>query len=111
MRSDDDDARDDLPLSISSDDASTTGGYWPVFTRELAARMSSNYWSHPAKRKCDAFSEFYAQFDIESSRRADFGEDPLTRPARATLSHWINACEDYFSWRSKYGKAIARSRY
>ncbi len=93
-RGDDDDARDDRR-----------------FVHELAARMNSNYWSDAAKRKCDAISEFYAEFDNENERRYRLGKDSLARPARESLRLWINAGENYRSWRSKFGEASARRLY
>jgi putative transposase len=81
------------------------------FVHELAARMKLNYWFDRAKRKCDAISEFYAEFDEESERRGRLRLDPLIRPSRETLIRWKNAGENYWNWRSKFGEASARRRY
>src|SRR5258708_23006326 len=109
-RAEEDGVRDDRPLSIFLSQRSP-GRRWPKFTRELAARMNSSYWSDPAKRKCDAISEFYAEFDKENERGSRPGQDPLIRPSRETFRPWIKAGENYRSSRSKFGEASARRRY
>jgi hypothetical protein len=83
---------------------------WDGFVHELAARMNWNYWSDAAKRKCDALSEFYAEFDNENERRYRLGKDSLARPGRETLRLRINTGETNRSWRSKFGEASARRR-
>jgi putative transposase len=107
---------------------------WPRFTLDLAVIMNSDYWSIKTARKCDVISRFYAAFDPENDRRATeleklqqsraeqghppleqeqipFDLRPLTRPSQETLRLWINAGENYWSWREKYGEPAARRRF
>ena len=107
---------------------------WPEFTLELAVTMNSDYWTIKSKRKCDVISAFYDAFDPENARRsaeleklqksraeqglppleeAGYPSDlrPLTRPSPETLRLWINAGENYWSWKEKFGKTAARRRF
>jgi putative transposase len=107
---------------------------WPEFTLGLAVTMNSDYWNIKTKRKCDVISAFYAAFDPENARRtidlenfrasrAEQGLPPLedaeilsdllqlTRPSRETLRLWINAGENYYSWKDKFGETAARRRF
>ena len=97
---------------------------WPDFTINLAVAMNTKYWSKRTERKIDVISAFYDEFDTENDRRdalrktleesgRKIGPDELAlvRPSKETLRLWINAGENYWSWRSKYGETSARRRF
>jgi putative transposase len=107
---------------------------WPEFTLALVLTMNTDYWSIPTKRHCDVISAFYEAFDLENDRRAvelkklqenraeqwlpplgdnelPFDLRPLTRPSDETLRLWINAGENYWSWKAKFGEPAARHRF
>jgi putative transposase len=97
---------------------------WPETTIDLAVAMNSAYWSKRETRKVDVISAFFDAFDKEDDRRAVLrktatergrligpDEEALVRPSKETLRLWINAGENYWSWRGKYGATSARRRF
>lgn len=107
---------------------------WPEFVLELATEMNTAYWAKREVRKCDVISDFYDSFNKENDRRAselkklnqarkekglpDLNENEIpidlrrpTRPTKETLRLWINAGENYWSYRTKHGETKARRRF
>jgi putative transposase len=87
------------------------GKRWPDETLELAAQMTTAYWSERSIRQKDVISDFYDAFDKENATRRDRGETEWVRPSKETLRLWIKAGANYWNWRLKYGDAAARRRF
>jgi putative transposase len=110
------------------------GQRWPDRVLEYAVEMNATFWAKREERHCDVIAEFYDRLNKENERRqaevAKLNETrsekgltdlraeeisidlkALPRPSEETLRLWINAGENYWSCKTKYGEERARRRF
>ncbi|MEY9389538.1 putative transposase [Bradyrhizobium japonicum] len=110
------------------------GRRWPDKVLELAVDMNTTFWAKREVRQKEVIAEFLDALKKENDRRQtevgklneirrekglpDLRDEEipldlkaLTRPSRETLRLWINAGENYWSFKTKYGEERARRRF
>ncbi|TCU63752.1 putative transposase [Bradyrhizobium sp. R2.2-H] len=110
------------------------GQRWPDRVLEYAVEMNATFWAKREERRCGVIAEFYDRLKKENERRQvevaklnetrserglphlraeeiSFDLKALPRPSKETLRLWINAGENYWSCKAKYGEERARRRF
>ncbi|BBZ92744.1 integrase catalytic domain-containing protein [Bradyrhizobium diazoefficiens] len=110
------------------------GRRWPDKVLEYAVEMNTTFWAKREVRQKEVIAEFYDCLKKENDRRGaevtklnearrekglpdlrdeeiSYDLKALPRPTRETLRLWINAGENYWSYKTKYGEEKARRRF
>jgi putative transposase len=110
------------------------GQRWPDKVLEYAVEMNTTFWAKREVRQKEVIAEFYDCLKNENDRRKaevarlnevrrekglpdlrdeeiSYDLKALPRPTKETLRLWINAGENYWSYKTKFGEEKARRRF